>query len=123
MFYDYERESVIFKIESEIEFDDLLKTEVASSIGISAAKITDVKSLLRFLSPEGKEFFHKIFEYNEKFEKNCAKEKVEKSMTIAKTTVLKDNSETKLRKLKRNSFSKFIETSKVDVKFLMYILY
>ena len=36
------------------------KTEVASSIGISAAKITDVKSLLRYLSPEGKEFFHKI---------------------------------------------------------------
>ena len=38
------------------------KTEVASSIGISAAKITDVKSLLRYLSPEGKEFFHKIIE-------------------------------------------------------------
>ena len=38
------------------------KTEVASSIGISAAKITDVKSLLRYLSPEGKEFFQKIIE-------------------------------------------------------------
>ena len=62
VFYDYGRESVNFKIESEIEFDDLLKTEVASSIGISAAKITDVKSLLRYLSPEGKEFFHKIIE-------------------------------------------------------------
>ena len=62
-------------------------------------------------------------EYNEKFEKNCAKGKVEKSMTIATTTVLKDNSETKLRKLKRNSFSKLKETSKVDVKFLMHSLY
>ena len=38
------------------------KTEVASSIGISAAKITDVKSLLRYLSREGKEFFYKIIE-------------------------------------------------------------
>ena len=62
MFYDYGRESVNLKKESEIEFDVLLKTEVASSIGISTAKITDVKSLLRFLSPEGKEFFHKIIE-------------------------------------------------------------
>ena len=44
-------------------------------------------------------------------------------MTIAKTTFLKDNSETRLRKLKRNSFSKLIETSKVDVKFLMNSLY
>ena len=51
MFYDYGRESVNLKIESEIEFNDLLETEVASSIGISAAKITDVKSLLRYLSP------------------------------------------------------------------------
>ena len=62
VFYDYGRESVNFKIESEIEFDNLLKTEVASSIGINAAKITDVKSLLRYLSPECKEFFHKIIE-------------------------------------------------------------
>ena len=44
-------------------------------------------------------------------------------MTIAKTTVLKDNSETNLRKLKRNSFSQLKETSKVDVKFLMHSLY
>ena len=44
-------------------------------------------------------------------------------MTIGKTTVLKDNSETKLRKLKRNSFSKLKETSKADVKFLMYSSY
>ena len=36
------------------------KIEIASSIGISAAKITDVKSLLRYLSPEGKQFYHKI---------------------------------------------------------------
>ena len=62
VFYDNGRESVNFKIESELEFHDLLKTEVASFIGISAAKITDVKSLLRYLSPEGKEFFHKIIE-------------------------------------------------------------
>ena len=57
VFHDYGRESVNFKIESEIELDYLLKTEVASSIGINAAKITDVKSLFRYLSPEGKEFF------------------------------------------------------------------
>ena len=44
-------------------------------------------------------------------------------MTIAKTTVLKDNFVTKLRKLKRNSFSKLKEKSKVDVKFLMHSLY
>ena len=44
-------------------------------------------------------------------------------MTIAKTTVLKDNSEKKLRQLKRNSLSKLKETSKVDVKFLMHSLY
>ena len=44
-------------------------------------------------------------------------------MTIAKTTVLKDNSETKLRMLKRNSFSKLTETNKVDVKFSMHNLY
>ena len=44
-------------------------------------------------------------------------------MTIAKTTVLEDNSETKLRKLKRNSFSKLKETSKVDFKFLINSLY
>ena len=62
VFHDYGRESVNLKIESEIEFDDLLKTEVANSIGISGANITDVKSLLRYLSPEGKEFVHKIFE-------------------------------------------------------------
>ena len=58
--------------------------------------------MLRYLSPEGKEFLQNNwrflfeFEYDEKFEKICAKEKVEKSMTVAKTTVLKDNSETKL---------------------------
>ena len=62
MFYDYGRESVNFKIESQIEFDYLLKTKVASSIGISAEKITDVKSLLRYLRPGGNEFFHKIIE-------------------------------------------------------------
>ena len=62
VFYDYGRESINFKIESEIEFDYLLKTEGASSIGISAEKITNVKSLLRYLSPEGKEFFHEIIE-------------------------------------------------------------
>ena len=44
-------------------------------------------------------------------------------MTVAKPTVLKDNSETKLRKLKRNSFSKLNETIKVDVKFLMHSSY
>ena len=44
-------------------------------------------------------------------------------MTIAKMAVLKNNSETKLRKLKRNSFSKLKETSEVDVKFLMHTLY
>lgn len=63
VFYDYESKPVHFIIsESQIEFNDLLKTEFAKSTGISAAKINDVKSLLRYLSPKGKEFFNGIFE-------------------------------------------------------------
>ena len=99
-----------------------LNTYIQSGVILIALVIAILGCTERIFSQNNWRFLFE-FEYNEKFEKNWAKEKVGKSMTIAKTTVLKDNSETTLRKLKRNSFSKLKETSKVDVKFLMHSLY
>ena len=109
VFDDYVSESVNFKLESEIEFDDLLKTELASSIGISAAKINDVKSLLRFLSPKGKEFFNNLIRKSslkvdavKNTRNDCSKEESEKCAKKAKKTCVKSDAKTKTRKSTRN---------------------
>lgn len=47
-------------IENTVTFEDLKLTPPPPAIGISEEKIKDLKSLIRYLRPEGKQFFEKL---------------------------------------------------------------
>lgn len=57
IFYEYDKPLQKHKLDIDVKFDDLLQTPVADSVGVNAEKINDVKMLMRYLSPNGKEFF------------------------------------------------------------------
>lgn len=62
VFKSYTNHGLLCNLTTDLEFDDLLKTPPALPIGITKAKISDVKALLKYLSAEGQLFFNHLFE-------------------------------------------------------------
>ena len=46
-----------YSIESTIKFDNLEKAPICETVGITKEKVKDLKSLMKYVSPQGQEFF------------------------------------------------------------------
>ena len=73
-------------IATDLTLVDLLKTQPAYDIGVNKEKLNDVQTLMKYLSPKGKEFFDTIFEQAsvKVSSKKALKEEPEKSSNVKK---------------------------------------
>lgn len=84
-FEKYDMNPVDYYIDCPVSLDSLIRNSIVTSpVGITAAKIEDVKSLLKYLSPVGKQFYDDIFKILGKKETGGEKKTKKKEPNLRK---------------------------------------
>lgn len=95
VYENYDQAPVTYTIETNITFDDLENMPQPGEVGISAEKIRDVKSLTRFLSENGKEFYDAFFK---KVKVKVSAEKKAKEKVVEKKKKVIEQKKTEKKK-------------------------
>ena len=98
VYENYTDECKTYFIESLITFDKLQPASPADASGIDIEKLTDVKKLLRYLSPKGKCFFESFFDKGMVKPKKVPKDYISDKLVVQKAPRVTKSKEKVLEK-------------------------